>query len=208
VARDIEDHAVGPCPQGSCLYLADFGDNLTVRDDTAIFRVAEPPLTPDAGTSASPVSFERFDFRYPNNLHHNAETLVVHPVTGEVYVLTKHGTGVKSRVYRFPQPLNAAAPVVLEFVTELPVPASGDLPLTGGDFSPCGNALLLRMYNRVVELRMAAGQGVESVFTAPVRALPTPIEPQGEAITWRRDGKSYFTASEGGGQQLHRVDCP
>lgn len=207
-AKDIEDVAVGPCPQGACVYLADFGDNLTVRDDTTVYRVAEPPLDADAGLSLVPVSFERFDFAYPSGLHHNAETLVVHPVTGDVYVLTKHGAGVKSRVYRFPRPLNAAAKVTLEFVAELPVPASGDLPLSGGDLSPCGNALLLRLYNRVVELKLAAGQPFESIFTQAPRSLPTPIEPQGEAVAWRRDGRAFFTASEGSSQQLHRVDCP
>jgi hypothetical protein len=63
------------------------------------------------------------------------------------------------------------------------------------------------MYNRVVELRMQPGQPFESVFTAPVRALPTPVENQGEAVAWSTDGKSFFTSSEGTGQQLHRVDC-
>jgi hypothetical protein len=207
-ARDFEDLAVGPCPTGSCVFIGDIGDNLTVRDDTTVYRVAEPPLDADAGFGAVPVTFERFDFAYPNGLHHNAETLLVHPVTGDVYVLTKHGTGTKSRVYKFPQPMVPGTKATLEFVTELPVPSAGDLMLTGGDFSPCGNALLLRMYNRVVELRMQPGQGLESVFTAPVRAVPTAAEGQGEAVTWARDGKSYFTASEGGAQQLHRYDCP
>lgn len=207
-ARDFEDVAVGPCPQGSCVYLADFGDNLTVRDDTTLYRVAEPALDADAGLAAVPVSFERFDFAYPSGLHHNAEALVVHPGSGDVYVLTKHGTGIKSRVYRFPQPLNPAGKVTLEFVAELPVPASGDLPLSGADLSPCGGQLLLRMYNRVVELALPRGQSFEAIFTQAPRALPTPIEPQGEAVAWRRDGRAFFTASEGSAQQLHRVDCP
>jgi hypothetical protein len=208
VARDIEDIAVGPCPQGSCVYLGDIGDNLTARDDYAVYRVAEPALGGDAGFAEIPVSFERLEFAYPNGVRHNAETLLVHPGAGEVYVLTKHGLGTKSRAYRFPQPLSTTSKVVLEFITELPVPASGDYPLTGGDISPCGNAVLLRLYNRVVELRMAPGQPFESAFTAPVKPLPTAVETQGEAVTWGLDGKSYFTASEGSAQQLHRVECP
>jgi hypothetical protein len=208
VARDIEDLAAGPCPSGSCVFLGDIGDNLTSRNDYCVYRVAEPDLEADAGFTAVPVTFEKLDFTYPNNEHHNAETLLVHPTTGDLYVLTKHGVGVKSRVYRFPRPHTPGTSATLEYVTELPVPANGDLQLTGGDISPCGNALLLRMYNRVVELRMQPGQGFESVFTASVRALPTPVENQGEAVAWSLNGKSYLTASEGSGQQLHKVDCP
>lgn len=208
VARDIEDLALGPCPLGTCVYLGDIGDNLAVRDDTAVFRVAEPQPRPDAGTGSFPVSFERFDFAYPNGRHHNAEALLVHPVTGDVYVLTKQGPGTRSRVYRFPRPLDASAEAVLEDLGEASVPASGDLHLTGGDVSPCGNALLLRMYNRVVELRLPPGRPFEAIFQAAPRALPTASEPQGEAVAWSHDGRAYFTASEGAAQALHRFDCP
>ena len=208
VARDLEDLAVGPCPQGSCVYLGDIGDNLTVRNDYSVYRVAEPvvDLASDAGTVA--VGFEHFDFGYPQGAHYNAETLLVHPVLGDVYVLTKHGVGTRSRVYRFPRPLDPSARVVLEYVGEAPVPAAGDLPLTGGDISPCGNAVLLRMYNRAVLLRVPQGMPFESVFTAPPVAVPVAAEPQGEAITWSADGRGYFTSSEGAAQNLARVACP
>ena len=39
VAHDIEDIAVGPCPQGSCVYLGDIGDNLTMRSDDTVYRI-------------------------------------------------------------------------------------------------------------------------------------------------------------------------
>ena len=208
-ARDWEDVALGPCPTGTCLYLGDIGDNLTVRTDLAVYRVAEPDLevaTADGGTSG--VAFERFAFEYPNGLRHNAETLLVHPFTGEVYVLTKHGAGVRSRVYRFPQPLDASTTATLEFLGELPVPGAGDLPLTAGDVSPCGNALLLRMYNRLVELRAAPGRPFEDVFSAAPVSVPVASEPQGEAVTWSPDGRGYYTASEGAAQPLSKVRCP
>src|SRR5690606_5594728 len=41
---DWEDIAVGPCPDGDCIYIGDIGDNLHRRDDRAILRLAEPRI--------------------------------------------------------------------------------------------------------------------------------------------------------------------
>src|SRR5688572_29419145 len=46
---DWEDIALGPCPQGSCLYIADIGDNDRARKQITIYRVPEPAL--DAQTT-------------------------------------------------------------------------------------------------------------------------------------------------------------
>src|SRR5262245_5258310 len=42
--RDWEDVSAGRCPAGSCLYLADIGDNRQVRRQIRIVRVPEPAL--------------------------------------------------------------------------------------------------------------------------------------------------------------------
>ena len=39
---DWEDVSAGPCPQGSCLYIADIGDNNGVRRSITVYRVPEP----------------------------------------------------------------------------------------------------------------------------------------------------------------------
>jgi hypothetical protein len=89
-----------------------------------------------------------------------------------------------------------------------PVPEPDDVMLTGGAIHPCGDAVLLRMYNRIVELRVPDGGTFESVFRTAPNTVPTPIdEPQGEAVTYGPDGQSYFSASERTGQSLHRVQC-
>ncbi|HEX9611134.1 MAG TPA: hypothetical protein VF978_04545, partial [Gemmatimonadales bacterium] len=42
-AIDWEDMALGPCPlRGTCLYLADTGDNLEVRPSVTVYAVPEP----------------------------------------------------------------------------------------------------------------------------------------------------------------------
>jgi hypothetical protein len=37
--------------------------------------------------------------------------------------------------------------------------------------------------------------------------LPVGDEPQGEAVTFRSDGRAYYTTSEGAGPPIHKVSC-
>lgn len=213
-ATDWEDMALGPCEGGgSCLFLADIGDNLRVRGNYVIYRSREPDLRAvQSGAMQAPVrmdlTFDRLPFVYPNGQRHNAETLLSHPVTGDLYIVTKEPGGAQSGVFRFPRPFTPGTTVTLIDLGEATVPAPGDSLVTGGDISPCGDAVILRMYNRNAVLRAAPDAGFESAFTAMPLDAPTPIdEPQGEAIVWGLDGQSYFSASEGSGQSLHGVRC-
>lgn len=200
---DWEDLDLGPCPAGSCLYLGDIGDNHRRRADYSVFRVAEPS---EGDGGASSIAWERLRFRYPQGASHNAEALAVHPRTGRVYVVTKEGPGVPSQVYRFPEPLEPTREVTLELVATLSVPAEGDSSLTGASLHPSGRALLLRLYNRLVELRLPEAVGAvdvgaedgEGLFRQAAVTVPSGPEPQGEAVTYSADGQSYFTASERG----------
>ena len=65
---DWEDIAVGPCSAGSCLYIADTGDNDEKRKDTALYRAPEPRQ------GATSVKAERFPVRYPHGAR-DAEAL-------------------------------------------------------------------------------------------------------------------------------------
>lgn len=195
VARDWEDLALGPCDAGACLWLGDVGDNNRVRTDYAVYRVAEPAALPEDGGTVD-VAFARFAFQYPGGEKNNCESLLAHPETGRLYLVTKELTA-PSRVFRFPEPLDPQGTNVLEPVATLTVPSSTDRPLTAADVSPCGDAVLLRMYNRLVELRLPdAGAGFEAIFTQEAITVPAAAEPQGEAVAYSADGRSYFTASE------------
>ncbi|MFZ5440793.1 MAG: hypothetical protein ACOZQL_12355 [Myxococcota bacterium] len=194
-ATDWEDVGLGPCPAdgGTCVYLGDIGDNLRVRSDYALYVVREPTL----GGGAQNVSWVRYRFEYPGGVKNNSEAFFVHPQTGRVYLVTKQDLGV-SEIYRFPLPLDATQPMTLELVATLPFPTSSDRPLTGADVNRCGTAVLLRMYNRLVELQLPAGEAdFEKIFAqAPVTVPVLASEPQGEAVAYGADGVSYFTASE------------
>lgn len=192
--RDWEDVAVGPCATGSCVFIADFGDNSRVRSDYALYVVPEPSVVP--GGAVATVTGERLPFQYPAGARNNAEALIVDPQSGRPYVITKAPGGFQpSTVFRFPLPLTPGTQVTLEEVVTLPVPGPTDSQLTGADASPCGDAVLLRMYNRLVLMRTDGG-ALESAFGAAPVNVPVAQEVQGEAVAFSADGRSYFTASE------------
>lgn len=190
--RDWEDLALGPCSTGTCLFLGDIGDNARVRTDYALYVVPEPLVT--SGAMMMNVPSQKLPYEYPMAEKHNAEALLVDPHSGRPYIVTKEPNGQPSFVYRFPMPLTPGVSATLELVTTLTVPGPTDLQLTGADVSPCGDAVLLRMYNRLVIQR--GDGGVESAFAGTPSNVPVAQEAQGEAVAFAADGRSYFTASE------------
>jgi hypothetical protein len=200
-AFDWEDMARGPCAGGgSCLYIADFGDNDRVRAQYVIHRVAEPDrLAP--GERAVP--YESFRYEYPGGAQ-NAEALLVHPTTGQVLVVTKDAEA--SRVYALPMPLDASRVVTAELVGEAEVPDL--LPLvTGGAVAPDGSGVLLRTYTSLWFYAVEPGEGIATALARPPCSLPVAGEQQGEAVAWALDGKGYVTVSEGAGAAIHVTAC-
>ncbi len=208
-AVDWEDMTIGPCPSGTCLFLGDIGDNRRVRSDYAIYRVQEPQVAVGSPVGTVKVGYERFGFEYPGGEKYNAETLFAHPVSGELYLAVKQSAGAPSVVFKFPQPMDSSKTAVLIKVAELTIPQPTDQPLTGGSLSPDGTALLLRMYNRLVQLKVPPEAPFEQIFAATPLNMPVSAEQQGEAVAWRFDGRGYFTASEEVGVKstLNRVEC-
>lgn len=202
---DVEDIAVGPCPQGSCVYLADLGDNVTPRQEYVIVRVAEPSVdaTDPGGDEALPS--ETLTFSYPDGTH-NAESLLIDHATQNLYVVTKEAAGVPSTVYRLPQTFGEASSEAVK-VADLPVPGPTDSPATAADAHPCGVAFLLRTNNTLYEFRVAEGEPFETLFTATPSEVPFGDEQQGEAVAYASDGLGYFTTSEGDNPPIHRTQC-
>jgi hypothetical protein len=206
-AVDVEDLAVGPCPTGSCLYLADIGGNISPRTEYAILRTSEPELPSSGSAPDATVECERFRFRYDDGANHNAEGLLVEPRSGAVYVVTKVADGQPSSVYRLPHPLlvdqvNVATPVV-----ELPVPRAGGMAASAAAAHPCGTGFLVRTYDAVYEFRIAAGAAFEDAFMVEPVRLPAGDEPQSEGIAYLPDGRGFVSAGEGAGAPIFRSVC-
>jgi hypothetical protein len=201
-ATDWEDMAVGPCGNGSsCVYLADVGDNDEARGNCSVYRVAEPS---SVGVGAHSVDAERLRFEYPDGSH-NCETLLVHPVSGELAVVTKVDSG-PSGIYRFPTPLDPGSTAALEKVGEV-TPPEGSSLFTGGDVHPQGRGILLRTYSHVWFFPGESDETIAEVLGHAPCSLPVGDEPQGETVAWATTADRYFTVSEGAESPIHEVSC-
>jgi hypothetical protein len=169
---DWEDIALGPCPDGTCLYIGDIGDNLHDRDDRAILRLAEPALPHDGF-----VEVTRYPFRYPDGPV-DAEAMFLLPDTS-LFIITK-GRRNDIALFRYPPPLRPGERVTLEHVQQLRdgVAQIPDL-VTGADASSDGSRIAVRTYSSVTWYRFDGDTLVQEGAPIDIRGLQ---EPQGEGI--------------------------
>lgn len=187
VNRDWEDLTIGPGPQSGVnyLYIGDIGDNNAQYTTCAIYRLPEPKSITETISQV-----EKITFRYPDGPR-DAEALLLDPKTKDLWIVTKREAS--SRLYRLPYPQSTTEVMTAQSHGEIPL-LSG---VTGGTVSPDGSEILLRTYLSVAYWKR---QGDELLADAlqkrTSRALPYRLEPQGEAISFDRDGRGYFTLSE------------
>lgn len=196
---DWEDLSVGDCPSGSCLYLADTGDNEEVRRGIQLIRLPEPGvLDADAELVA-----EVFPMILPDGPR-DVEALFVLPGE-EVFVVSK-GRADPLTVYRYPPPLRPGEQVTLEEVQHLS-DGSMSIPaqITGADASPEGDLVVLRTYEALFFYRVDGGTLVP--MDGGRVTLRTLEEPQGEGVGIGPGGQILLTTEAGnfGGLAALRV---
>lgn len=186
--RDWEDLVVAGCTDGgSCLYMADTGDNYEERATARILRIPEPdPAAPDT------LRPEVHPVRFPHGAR-DVEALLVLP--GERVFVVSKGRNHPITLYRYPGPLRADT-VTLEPMQELSEgPRILPRQVTGGAVSPRGSLVALRTYESLQFYRVASDTLVPVegglVNLRPLR------EPQGEGVGMGLDGQVVL-ASEGG----------
>ena len=112
-APNSSRRAAGPPPRplrgAGSLYLGDICDNAAGRPELTVYRVLEP----DAGSDGELADVEALVLRYPDRPH-DAEVLLVDPLDGSIYIITKEITGGPSTVFR--TPADAGPDAVLEEV--------------------------------------------------------------------------------------------
>lgn len=200
--KDWEDVALGPCPGGECLYVADIGDNDGNRKDVEVYRVPEP--TPgDAATAPAEV----VRLRYPDRPQ-DAEALFVLP-SGDLFVVTKGNQGAVA-LYRAPAPFRPGAVVTLERVAGLTESETQRINrVTGADATPDGEWVAVRTYTALHLFRtrdLLAG-GTPASDRIDLASLE---EPQGEAVAIRADGTVFLTSESPGKKEpavLSRLEC-
>ena len=189
---DWEDVSAGPCPQGSCLYIADIGDNNRSRQRITVYRVPEP-RPGDAMTAPA----EPLDAMYPDGPH-DAEALIVSSAD-DLLIVTK-AAARETALYRFPKPLRPGTAARLEKVTALPL-----VRVTGGAASPDGAWMALRTNSEVVFVpaRQLLAGTLDGARRFDLRALK---EPQGEGVAVGADGVVYLVG-EGRPGTLATLRC-
>lgn len=204
LAEDWEDIAVGPGPKRgqSYIYIGDIGDNAKRRDEVVVYRVPEPHVAPNdsSSTNESPRvtgSADVIRLRYPDG-RHDAEALLVHPSTGDLYIVTKVRAG-PAGVYKLKASRQQQAAYALIRVGDIQCPSALGGFITGGDISRDGRRVILCDYLGACELVLPERQGIAfddiwKQHTAPINLGP---RRQGEAICYRADRLALMVTSEG-----------
>lgn len=211
-ARDWEDISVGPGPQPnkSYLYIGDIGDNSAARPDIVIYRVAEPDLrTTNKGSSKTrPLATgpaEAIRLKYPDGKH-DAETLLVHPTTGNLYIMTKVLLA-NPVVYEAVAPLTAGKTITMKRIGEVHIPSIFGGAITGGSVSPDGRRVALCDYFQGYELILpASSRNFDDIWKQKMTGFDLGKREQGEAIAYRLDGNALLATSEGKQFDLIQVE--
>jgi hypothetical protein len=209
-ARDWEDIAAGPGPSRNrnYLYVGDIGDNNKNRATIDIYRFAEPAITgADArSTKRKPRSTETAEaihLRYPDGKH-DSETLLVHPVSGDLFVVTKEFFG-RAGVYKAAAPLDPARTVTMVQVGGLNIPSLLGGLVTGGDISPDGRRVAICDYTQGYEIALGEANAFDAIWKQPIKVIALGQRKQGEAVCYRLDGKALLATSEGARSPLIEV---
>jgi hypothetical protein len=202
--EDVEDVAIGPGPIDGVdyLYLGDIGDNNSSRREIQVLRFVEPKLSGDGKIEVDHVA--RFRLVYPDTPH-DAEALLVDPLTRDLYVITKEPG--RARLYRAPaSKLRDGAAITLELAGTPNVSK-----VSAGAISPDGRRIILRQDTTGWLWQRDAGESFSEVLAKQPTQIPVRGDkqgPNGEAVTFSPDGRRYCTISEGKRQAIYDFPVP
>ncbi|MFD7700181.1 WD40 repeat domain-containing protein [Streptomyces caelestis] len=183
--RDVEAIAVGP---GNRILVGDIGDNLGgTWPHVWIYELPEPTELKDQTVRAT-----QYVVKYEDGAR-DAESMVVHPKTGRVYIIDKNEDG--GHLYEGPAKLSAPGTNV--FRPTVPV----DLWATDAALSPDGERLAVRGYLGGIWYDWNGGQ---------IRRggrISVPLG-QGESATYTIDGRKLLLGMEGVGSPVEAEDAP
>lgn len=194
--RDWEDMAIGPGPiEGkNYLYIGEIGDNLGRYPIKYIYRLPEPDINLADSTVqwVDVTDVDRIPFVYPDEVMMDAETLLVDPLTKDIYIITKREFPVT--VYKLPYPQSKVDTTVVIKYGTLPFTTA-----TAGDISANGKEILVKTYDKVFLWTRNEGETIGDAFMRQPLRVPYTPEMQGEAIAFSPDGSGYYTLSESKG---------
>jgi hypothetical protein len=204
--EDFEDIAIGPGPTAGIdyLYIGDIGDNTAERREIRVVRFAEPKVSKARSGQIEVEAAEEFRLTYPDGAH-NAEALLVDPVSHDLVIVTKEKGNAKVFTCRANR-LNDKAVTSLEFLLTLKIDK-----VSGGDIARDGSQIILRREDKGWLWNRGHNQSVAAAFQMLPQEIPVRGHNQGrngEAVAFSPDGRSYFTVSEGKQQVICEFQLP
>lgn len=197
---DWEDIATSKDEKGECfLYIGDIGNNVHSRNDFIVYKISEPKLSANdtASNDKNPLRTENAEvikFNYPD-FRRDAEALLIHPKTLDIYILTKRFSGA-SGVYKLSN-YESGKTNQLKQIADFSLPAFPNGLVTGGEISSDGKRIILCDYFNAYEIEI---EEEENDFDKIWKDEPTIIElgnrKQGEAVCYSADATSIFATSE------------
>lgn len=170
--RDWEAIAIGP---KNTIYIGDIGDNFARWNGITLYVLPEPRL------GAKRVAAKAIRLKYPDGAR-DAEVLLVHPISGEIYIITKRDP--QPRVYQVVRGSSTLRRVgTLSFTSFM--------GLTDGNFSPDGKRIVLCDYFRAYEAPF------DLQWDQKWTEIDLGKRVQGESVTYSHDGSSILATSEG-----------
>ena len=134
-------------------------------------------------------------FRYPDGTS-NAETLLVHPQTGDIYVVTKKESG-PAGVFRMKQAFGTGTAVVGVKVADVSVPSQPEGRLTDGTISADGTRVMLCDLEAGYEFVLPQGAAdPDAIWQQRPQVVDIGDRKQGEGVSYGRDGASLYASSE------------
>ncbi|MFE1842200.1 WD40 repeat domain-containing protein [Streptomyces sp. NPDC059515] len=184
--RDVEAISIGP---GNRIFVGDIGDNLGGSwPHVWIYELPEPKELKDQTLRAT-----QYVVTYSDGAR-DAESMVVHPKTGRVYLIDKNEEG--GHLYEGPAELSASGTNV--FRRTVPI----DLWATDAALSPDGEHLAVRGYLGGIHYAWNDGK--------PQRKgrLSVPLQGQGESVTFSADGTRLLYGTEGAESPVEAREAP
>ncbi|AYC40454.1 WD40 repeat domain-containing protein [Streptomyces griseorubiginosus] len=183
--RDVEAIAIGP---GNEIWVGDIGDNDGVTWPYVwIYKVPEPKELKDQTVKAT-----QYVVKYSDGSR-DAESMVVHPRTGRVYIIDKQEDG--GHLYEGPAKLSSTGTNL--FRPTVPI----DLWATDAAFSPNGEQLVVRGYFGGLWYDWNDGALKKR------GRLSVPLG-QGESVSYSPDGTKLLLGMEGANSEVEAQDAP
>ncbi len=199
--RDWEDMDRGRCDLGSCLYIADTGDNAERRDRIHLYRIPEPDGDHDGKAKVT-----RYRMELPDGPR-DIEAMYVLP--GEDVYFVSKGRNHPVTLYRYPPPLRADTVVTLVAIARLSEgPTALPRQVTGASATLDGTTVVLRTYETLEFFHVAEDRGLTRIEDGRVN-LRTLREPQGEAVAFDSEGRIILSSesARGTGSSMVFLTC-